>query len=481
MREYLDRNSEGAFAELVQRHINLVYSVAVRHVGNSQDAQDVAQAVFVILIRKAASLRHRTTLTGWLYETTRLSARQLLRTRARQQAREQEAYMQSTLNEPDTGDVWKQLAPILEEAMTRLTEKERTLLALRFFENKSAAETAALLGIQEWAARKRASRAVEKLRRFFYQRGVAVPAAILTSAISANSLQAAPAALAKAATAVALAKGATASTSILTLTKGALKIMAWTKTKTAIVAVAGLLFAAATATMVVKTTKAQDANDGDAWRVSNLNSKLVMQAPPEVEILPTKFHGAEHRIIGVSGNRFAGIRVSVSDLIGVAYGTTQARISFTGVEPEDRYDFITTVSQDPVKALQQELKQKLGLVGRRQTRETDVLLLKVKQANAAGLKPRTRGFEMLTSPGRISGVDQPISMLVVSLENSFKTPILDRTGLGQQTFNFDIRWDESRGGPPNPDGLKGALLEQLGLELVSAHERIEVLVVENEQ
>ncbi|HTX22226.1 MAG TPA: sigma factor [Candidatus Aquilonibacter sp.] len=71
-REYADRGSETAFAELVQRHINLVYSVALRYTGNSPDAQDVTQAVFIILAQKAASLRQRTALTGWLYETTRL-------------------------------------------------------------------------------------------------------------------------------------------------------------------------------------------------------------------------------------------------------------------------------------------------------------------------------------------------------------------------------------------------------------------------
>jgi RNA polymerase sigma factor (sigma-70 family) len=101
MREYADRNSETAFAELVHRHINLVYSVALRYAGNSPDAQDVTQAVFIILAKKSAGLRQRTALTGWLYETTRFTARQFLRTRVRQQARDQEAYMQSTLNDSD--------------------------------------------------------------------------------------------------------------------------------------------------------------------------------------------------------------------------------------------------------------------------------------------------------------------------------------------------------------------------------------------
>ena len=237
MRAYSEHRSEPAFAELVQRHINLVYSVALRCVGNCEDAQDVTQTVFVILAQKTARLQHRTTLTGWLYEATRLTSRQLLRTRARRQAREQEAYMQSVLNDADSKTVWEQLEPLLEEAMARLSEKERTLIALRFFENKSVSETSALLGIQEWAARKRAERALERLRIFFTGRGVAVRAAVIGTVIAANSVQAAPMGLAKTTTVAALAKGAAASGSTLTLIKGALKVMAWTKAKIAVVTV----------------------------------------------------------------------------------------------------------------------------------------------------------------------------------------------------------------------------------------------------
>jgi RNA polymerase sigma factor (sigma-70 family) len=252
VREYADRNSEPAFAELVRRHVNLVYSVALRFTGNSGDAQDVTQAAFILLAVKAKDLRPGTILTGWLYETTRFTARKCLRTRLRQQARDQEAFMQSALNQATPDDAWKQLAPLLEEAMSRLNEKERTLLVLRFFENKTGAETAALLGIQEWAAHKRVNRAVEKLRGFFARRGVVLAAGILTAAISTNSVQAAPSTLAKTATVAALAKGATASSSILTLSKGALKIMLWTKAKTVIVASVVILLAAGTTTVVVK-------------------------------------------------------------------------------------------------------------------------------------------------------------------------------------------------------------------------------------
>jgi RNA polymerase sigma factor (sigma-70 family) len=256
VREYADRHSEPAFAELVHRHINLVHSVALRFTGHPQDAEDVTQAVFVILARKAQGLRAKTIVTGWLYETTRFTAKRFLRTQVSRQLREQEASM-STTNDSASESVWRQLAPLLEEAMASLSEKERTLVALRFFENKSAAETAALLGIQEWAARKRVDRALERLRRWFTRRGVALTTATIAGAISLNSVQAAPASLAKTATAVALAKGASAPASTLTLVKGALKIMAWSKAKTAIVIGAVVFLATGTTTLVV--VKAQTA------------------------------------------------------------------------------------------------------------------------------------------------------------------------------------------------------------------------------
>jgi RNA polymerase sigma factor (sigma-70 family) len=219
VREFARDNSETAFTELVRRHINLVYSVARRCTGNDGDAHDVTQAVFIILARKAAGLREKTLLTGWLYETTRFTAARLLRTNARRQQREQEAYMQSTLNEADTAEIWAQLSPHLENAMEKLNAADRALLVLRFYENKSGPEAAALLGIREDAAHKRVTRAIEKLRKFFVKRGVILSGAAIAGAVSANSVQAAPAGLAAIISAAALSGTTITTAAILAVTK----------------------------------------------------------------------------------------------------------------------------------------------------------------------------------------------------------------------------------------------------------------------
>ena len=268
--------SEEAFAELVRRHLPLVYSAAFRHNTNPQNAQEITQAVFIILARKAASLGRRSVLSGWLYHTTRLTAANFQRAEFRRIHREQEAFMQSTLQETVPDAAWREVAPLLDEAMARLGATDRDAVVLRYFENKSLAEVGTALGVEERAAQKRVSRALEKLRKIFTKRGVTLTATLIASAVSANSVQAAPVGLAVTVTAAA-AKGAAVGGSTLTLVKGALKLMAWTKAKMAIAVTAAVLATGTTTVVVTKVvagrsdTQAQRLADGSLLVLSRVS------------------------------------------------------------------------------------------------------------------------------------------------------------------------------------------------------------------
>ena len=251
--EFNRSQSGAAFAELVRRHLALVHSVALRHTDNPESAREITQAVFIILARKAASLGRGTVLGGWLHHTARLTAANFRRAEFRRVRREQEAFMQSTLTETSPENAWRELAPLLDEAVAHLGATDRAAVVLRYFKNQSLAEVGAALGASEDAAKKRVARALEKLRKFFAHRGVALSATAIAGAVSAHSVQAAPAGLGKTISVVAAAKGAAAGGSTLTLVKGALKIMAWTKMKTAVVVGASVLLAAGTTDLIVKS------------------------------------------------------------------------------------------------------------------------------------------------------------------------------------------------------------------------------------
>jgi RNA polymerase sigma factor (sigma-70 family) len=252
LRQYVERNSEEAFAELITRHINKVYSVALRHTRNPSQAEEITQAVFVILAQKAAKLSPRVILSGWLYETARLTSVTFLRSEIRRGRREQEALMETLAPEHEPAG-WRQIAPLLDAAMSELNEADRHAIVLRYFDGKSLRDVGSVMGTSEDAAKKRVTRAVEKLQNYFSKHGIDSTADAITSSISANAVQAAPAMLAKAVVAVALGKGATVASSTSTLIKTVMKTMTWTKLKIAALTGAGLLIAAGSVTAVLDT------------------------------------------------------------------------------------------------------------------------------------------------------------------------------------------------------------------------------------
>jgi RNA polymerase sigma factor (sigma-70 family) len=215
--EYLEHRSEAAFGEVLRRHIDLVYSAALRMVCDPHLAEDVTQSTFVALAQNASQLTTHPVLSGWLHCTTRNLAAKCVRAEVRRRAHEQEAAAMNQLlaNEPEA--LWKNIAPHLDDAIAELADADRDALLLRYFERKSAREMGQIFGTSEEAAQKRVSRAVERLREFFSQRGVTVGVGGLVVLISANAVQAAPLALPVSISAVLAGTSVNSSTAIITI------------------------------------------------------------------------------------------------------------------------------------------------------------------------------------------------------------------------------------------------------------------------
>jgi uncharacterized protein (TIGR03435 family) len=273
-------------------------------------------------------------------------------------------------------------------------------------------------------------------------------------------------------TAVAIAKSAAAGGSTLTIIKGALKIMAWTKMKTAVVAGAIVLLAAGTTTLTVKEISKHKGND--SWRVQpNFDSRILDKSPPQVKIVLTKFPSFGGA--GWSGNphKIMGLGAPVNYIVEAAWNMdfSAQRIIFSTELPSDRYDFIASLPSGNAEALQQEIKKQFGLVGHTEMVETNVLLLEVKFSNARGLAHSTKQYGGMSSGNGSYKCDgQRISSLTDFLESQFEIPVIDRTDL-KGNFDIELKWRDS-------NDLEQKLANQLGLELVPTNMPIEMLVVE---
>jgi RNA polymerase sigma factor (sigma-70 family) len=256
LKEYARDGVESAFAEIVRRHVNLVYSAALRQVRSPQLAEEVAQSVFTDLARNAKRFAPDTILTAWLYQVTRRTAIDVVRRESRRQLREQIASEMNLMNA--TAEDWTQIEPLLDEAMEALDATDRTAVLLRYFENRSFREVGATLGTTDDAAQKRVSRAVERLREFFSKRGVAVGASGLVAVISANAVQAAPTGLALT---ISTASTIGATSAVAATTATVTKVIAMTTLQKTVIATAIIVAAGAGIYEARQATQARKDNE----------------------------------------------------------------------------------------------------------------------------------------------------------------------------------------------------------------------------
>jgi len=235
LQQYARHGDQQAFARVVSEHVDMVYSACLRQVGDKHLAEEVTQAVFVILARKAAALGDHIVLGAWLHKTARYAALNALKIERRRRIHERKAAeMAMELRNHAPG--WIGLEPVLDEGIARLPENDRAAIMLRFFQKRSVADVGSVLGVSEDAAGMRISRALDKLRSFFSRRGVAVSSALIASVILRNGVQAAPIALHSTIAAEAAAIGsASVGLNIGVMVKGALRMMFWEKARVAAV------------------------------------------------------------------------------------------------------------------------------------------------------------------------------------------------------------------------------------------------------
>lgn len=262
--DYVSHGSETAFRELVARYINFVYSTAFRLVGGDAHlAEDVTQMVFIGLARNARSLSGEVMLGGWLHQHTFHMATKSVRAERRRQSRESEA-AQMNAQHDDSGAGLREVAPLLDEAITQLGSEDRTAILLRFFEQRDFRAVGAALGSNEDAARMRVNRALEKLHSILKRRGVTLSVGALGTALTVEAVTAAPAGLAVTVAGTALASISIGGGATATL----LKLMTLTKIQTGIISAIIVVSIVAPVTIHHQAEMKLRAKDA-AWQLQN--------------------------------------------------------------------------------------------------------------------------------------------------------------------------------------------------------------------
>ncbi|HOW68844.1 MAG TPA: sigma-70 family RNA polymerase sigma factor, partial [Verrucomicrobiota bacterium] len=310
---FAERNSENAFRMLVERHLSMVMGTARRITNDDSLAEEVSQAVFILLARKARRLSSRILLAGWLYRTTCFVAARALRTKQRRRRREREAAAMHTQTESDR--LWQQIRPQLDEAMGRLGNEDRDTLVLHFFEECSLRDVAVALGTSEEAAKKRVHRAIERLRRILSRRGIEVASRALASELAQECAHAVGATgWVSTVTAAAISPATAASSALVSETLAA---WYWAKLKVFVGFGSGAVAMALLIPLILSPTPASSPPDGIVAPQKTESSATKTQAsissdPAKIEIDGQTIHlrPIQIKVLDkLSGNPISGAEV----------------------------------------------------------------------------------------------------------------------------------------------------------------------------
>lgn len=247
---YICNGSQEAFAELVNHHIRWLYPTCHRLVRDEHLAQDVTQAVFLVLARRAKSIPAHRPLAAWLYQVARYAAANARRLEQRRIRREEQAMATRTpiTDSPRTSEI----DLLLDHALVRLSRRDRDTLLQHFIEDQSFADIAAQTGATPAAVKQRVHRALAKLREYFHQQGLPATDATLSARLKPADAPAVPSALPGAICAAALTfkHGAAMSTATALIARRTLSTLRWQTAKPLLLAAAcTLTLAAATLTI----------------------------------------------------------------------------------------------------------------------------------------------------------------------------------------------------------------------------------------
>ena len=277
--QYTQKGSQEAFAQIVERYVDLVYTTCFRDLRDHHLAEDSTQAVFLVLAQKARSLRREVVLAGWLFQTARLVVRNARKQEARRKIRERKAAEMIQPTSP-TALAWEGMSPLLSDGLERLNKKDRDAILLHYYQRKTLAEVGGSMGVSEDAARMRVSRAVEKLRSFFRRKGQTMALGAVATLLMANAVQAAPPACGPAVVAAVCGtagKAALAGGAAAALARATMHALWMAKLKTAA--------AVAAVTLLVPTAGLATYHAVAAQREHDRRT-LAANAPANDEILP---------------------------------------------------------------------------------------------------------------------------------------------------------------------------------------------------